>query len=539
VSNSAEKRVLIIDDIEGMRTQLRMTMTTAGFNKIQAARDIKDALARMKDTQFDVILCDYMMGDSTDGQQFLEYLRADNLLPRNTIFIMVTAEQSYARVVSASECAPDGYLLKPFTGSQFDARLEVLMEKQSFMEEINTLADQENWVDVINRCDKKISGEDPLGKKFLIDLLKIKAFAFQQLGDYAEAINAYNEIIAIRPLGWAKLGVSRMMHLMGDTGKAQALVREIIAEVPQFLAAYDFIGKTMVETGDKEGALAILQETRRVSPGSLSRLREMSHLALHLAKPEVAEELLNLALKKNKFSPVREMNDYVMLSKAMLAQSRPNDAMAILNEAAEAFPHGHERVLLLTAVSSVYFHEGNYQKAASVLEEAMSIENTGNLSSHATLSLSEACFLLGREEQAHEYLSNVVRHDSEDKTANTQIRDVCVKAGKSEEQTDEILGAIHKTVSQPHLAAGKAAAEGRFSESIQVLLKEIERAPNNLRIKGNAAILIAIDMVCNGVSESKMEQCLKFGKAISQKSPKHPKLVYLKALLSELDVSNK
>ena len=532
--NSAEKKVLIIDDLEGMRNQLRMTMTTAGFNKIQVARDIKDAMARMKNTQFDIILCDYIMGDSTDGQQFLEYLRSGNLLPRNTIFIMVTAEQSYAKVVSASECSPNGYLLKPFTGSQFEARLEVLMEKQFYLNEINIAADQMNWVEVISRCDAKIEVEEPLKNKYQIDLLKLKALAFQQLGDYPDAMLAYQEIIAIRPLGWAKLGLSRMIHLMGDTKKAQAVLQEIITETPQFLAAYDFIAQVMVDAGDKKGALEILNKTRNITLGSIPRLREMSGLAIHVGQPEVAEELMQLVIKKNKFSPVREMNDYVMLSKALVAQNLPREAMEVLSDAADAFPQGHEKVLRLTALSAVYFADGNLKKASSILEEAMADEKTGTLSSHAALSLSEACFLLGRVEQAHEYLAHVARDNSGSSSTHTQIMDMCVMAGKSKEQTEQIIGAIQETISQPQIAAGKAAAEGHFAESIQVLLQEIELAPNNLRLKGNAAILIAIDMICNGISEVKMEQCLNLGKMISQKSPKHPKLVYLKALLTEL-----
>jgi tetratricopeptide (TPR) repeat protein len=536
VKNSADKKVLIIDDLESMRTQLRLTMSTAGFVKIQAARDIKDALQRMKETHFDIILCDYIMGDSTDGQQFLEYIRTEDLLSRNTIFFMVTAEQSYSKVVNASECSPDGYLLKPFTGSQFDARLEILMEKQAYLSHINTSIDQKNWGEVINRCDKKMAADDPQQNKYLIDLLKIKGLAYQHRDEYGKALKAFQDIIAIRPLGWAKLGLSRMMHLMGDTENAQVLLNEVIKDAPQFLAAYDFIGQVMVETGNKKGALDILLKTRKIAAGSLPRLRQMSHLALHLNKPAIAEELMQLVIKKNKFSPVREMNDYVMLSKAMVAQERQPEAIDVLKAAADAFPDGHESVLLLSAVSSAYFSSGNYKKAASALEEAMSVVNTGNLSSQATLNLSTACLLLGRDEQAHEYLSNVVRHAPEQPSANDKIRDVCAMAGKNEEQTTQIIEAVHETISQAYLEAENLAVAGRFADSIKVLFKEIEKAPNNLKLKSNAAMLFAIDMICNGPSVPKMEQCLKLKKVITQKSPSYPKLIYLDALLTELGI---
>ena len=41
-----------------------------------------------------------------------------------TIFMMVTAERSYEKVVSAVELAPDDYLIKPFSGEVLRTRLE-------------------------------------------------------------------------------------------------------------------------------------------------------------------------------------------------------------------------------------------------------------------------------------------------------------------------------------------------------------------------------------------------------------------------------
>ena len=129
-SNIAEKWVLVIDDMEGMRSQLRMSLSSSGFAKLHVVSGIKEALERMASNRYDVILCDYSLGDSTDGQQFLEYLRTNDLITRNTIFFMITAEQVYEKVVTIAECAPDDYLLKPFTAAQFNARLEKLLEKQ-------------------------------------------------------------------------------------------------------------------------------------------------------------------------------------------------------------------------------------------------------------------------------------------------------------------------------------------------------------------------------------------------------------------------
>ena len=156
----SEKWVLVIDDMEGMRSQLRMALSSSGFAKLHVVGSIKDALERMAGNRYDVILCDYALGDSTDGQQFLEYLRTGDLISRNTIFVMITAEQAYEKVMAASECAPDDYLLKPFTAAQFNARLEKLMEKQLYFSPIDKATDAKNWAAAIAECDKKLSCRD-------------------------------------------------------------------------------------------------------------------------------------------------------------------------------------------------------------------------------------------------------------------------------------------------------------------------------------------------------------------------------------------
>jgi hypothetical protein len=45
-------------------------------------------------------MCDYNLGsDRKDGQQTLEEMRSCNHIPLETVFIMVTAETNYEKVV--------------------------------------------------------------------------------------------------------------------------------------------------------------------------------------------------------------------------------------------------------------------------------------------------------------------------------------------------------------------------------------------------------------------------------------------------------
>lgn len=156
----SNKKVLVIDDMAGMRNQLQQSLTHLGFDKLHVVSSIRDAITRIGVEKYDVILCDYFLGDSTNGQQFLEYLRTRDLIGRNTIFVMITAESSYERVVVASECAPDDYLLKPFTAEMLSTRLERLLERQDSFTKIDKAQDVHDWMRVVEECDRLLERKD-------------------------------------------------------------------------------------------------------------------------------------------------------------------------------------------------------------------------------------------------------------------------------------------------------------------------------------------------------------------------------------------
>jgi len=88
----------------------------------------------MHDKSFDIVLCDYNLGEGKDGQQVLEEAKEDSLLPYSSIFIMTTAENSMEMVMGAAEYQPDDYLSKPFTKQVLQTRLKRLLAALSLCE---------------------------------------------------------------------------------------------------------------------------------------------------------------------------------------------------------------------------------------------------------------------------------------------------------------------------------------------------------------------------------------------------------------------
>ena len=65
------KKVLIIDDLPDMRTMLRTLVASLGTDDIKTARDGEQAMTLMEHERFDIVLCDYSLGEGKDGQQVL------------------------------------------------------------------------------------------------------------------------------------------------------------------------------------------------------------------------------------------------------------------------------------------------------------------------------------------------------------------------------------------------------------------------------------------------------------------------------------
>lgn len=105
---TASKRVLVVDDEEGIREVVDMILSAEGY-EVVAAADGAAALAAAGERPPDVVLLDMRM-PGMDGWQFAEaYRQAPG---RHAPIVVMTAAQDAAS--RASEVAADGCLAKPF-----------------------------------------------------------------------------------------------------------------------------------------------------------------------------------------------------------------------------------------------------------------------------------------------------------------------------------------------------------------------------------------------------------------------------------------
>src|SRR5258708_10234813 len=112
VASSLAMPVLVVDDSRTMARLARNLLMLIGFHQVDNVFDGVTALARLRERQYGLVICDWNMQPMT-GHALLKAIRADPDLQRLPV-IMVTAETTRENVLAAKEAGANGYIIKPF-----------------------------------------------------------------------------------------------------------------------------------------------------------------------------------------------------------------------------------------------------------------------------------------------------------------------------------------------------------------------------------------------------------------------------------------
>jgi tetratricopeptide (TPR) repeat protein len=524
----SDKQVLIIDDMPDMRSSLRSQIATLAIEKVAVAGNVRDALEQLKKKKFDIILCDYFLGGNTDGQQLLEYLRSTSIISRATLFIMVTAETGYESVITAAECLPDDYLLKPFTAETLKSRFERLLDKKERLAAIDKLQDQGRWLEIIPACDAIIAAKD----KYLIDAMRIKGNALTMSGQLEAARDFYQQALALRPMPWAKLGLARALRGLGHGDEARTLLGDIVAENPNFLSAYDMLGHIHMEEGRGKEALEVLDRACTVSPNSLARHRSIAGIAEDVADFERVEKALSVVVRKTKNSPLRNSADYAKLGNALTEMGEVGKAVEVLDEAKTSFREAGD-VRLLSAVEAVtHFRAGNVDLAKQALDRALQGE-TAKLPEATALAIAKACLVHEKQDEATAILRDVIQNNPDATAVHARVHGVMKQHG-GEEASQRLIELSVKEIIQLNNAAVEKAKAGEFTVASKMLSEAAARLPNNLQIVANASFCLLLDVFQIAFDVDKLREAQALRDSVMAKNPNHPKLADIADVLAKI-----
>ncbi|GAB5377044.1 MAG: response regulator [Acuticoccus sp.] len=118
--------VLVVDDYKTMIRIIKNLLKQIGFSDVDDASDGTEALAKLKEKSYGLVISDWNMEPMT-GYELLQKVRGDDDL-KAIPFIMVTAEAKSENVVAAKEAGVSNYIVKPFNAQTLKGKIESVFQ---------------------------------------------------------------------------------------------------------------------------------------------------------------------------------------------------------------------------------------------------------------------------------------------------------------------------------------------------------------------------------------------------------------------------
>jgi DNA-binding NarL/FixJ family response regulator len=481
---NAQLSVLIVDPNPGLRANLQNMLNQSGVTRIESAVNASTAIKALGRKSFDVILCEYELGSGTtsnegqDGQQLLEDLRHHRIIPPWAIFIMLTAEGAYGKVVSAAELTPTDYILKPFTAQVLHERIQKAVTRRTALLPVYQLIAQGRAREAIDAAIESARTRPA----YALDFARLRAELHVSLKEHELAETVYNDVLAVKPVGWARLGLARAIAAQGRTLDAIPLLEQLVADNPRLMAAYDLLARCQQERGDAALAKKTLEDAVAISPYVVRRLRKLGEVALEAGDTDGAEKSFRQVVTRSRFSEFRNPEDHVNLVRALVGKGDPAGASTVIRDLERSL-RGTPAADTCKAISVALVHDaaGNAAAAVKELKTAVDAVRAGDpLSPNMRVGLAQSCLAHRLDDEASEMMLGAL-NGGDDALSAQQALNVFVKAGRP----DLADGMGKQLRAQAQILLGVADEKRNMGDvrgAVQTLLEALHMAPNNLQV---------------------------------------------------------
>lgn len=472
-----QSTTLVIDDFQSMRAMVMTFLKTMGVTRIDNVGTAQEALALLAKNKYDIVICDYNLGQGQNGQQILEEAKYKNYIGYSTIWMMVTAEKTMDMFMGAAETKPDDYLLKPITETLLEARLNKLIEKKQSLEPIEKAVKSKDYLRAIALCDEQLKTPSTNTQ----ELQRIKSELLVSTGDFPAAKAYFESILAVRSMPWAKTGLGKVHFLTKDYFRAKEIFQEILDENKMYLEAADWLAKTLDALGDLQEAQNVLDTAMALSPNAAGRQKSLADAAYKNGHLDLAQTSYEKAIKLGEHSVHKSSNTYSGLAKVLTAKDDPAEALRVLDRSRTQFKGDPEAALQAAVIEGMAYQKmGQPEKAtaALVVAEELMRSQPKSVSMTTTLDMAEVFFKLGQKDKACGLLENVVKNNHENADIINMVEGVFEKAGMGGEG-DELIKKSTQEVININNQGVILANEGKFEEGIKLMKKALQTLPNS------------------------------------------------------------
>ena len=475
---------LVIDDFENFRLSIRQMLRSCGADSIELVSNASQAIQHCTYNHVDVVLCDFNLGEGKNGQHILEDLRYKKLLKRSSLFLMVTAETSKEMVMGAREYQPDAYLTKPINRAVLEKRLSALISQRNTLMPINREIDRENYPEAISLCLQML----PRQPRYKTWLMKTLGDLYFQLGDLAHALKIYDDVLAQRELSWARLGRCKVLLANRSFDQAVDGLREVIANHPDYMEAYDLLAEGFERQGRPTQAQQVLEKAIEHSPNALLRQKHLAQLAGSNQDLETSSEAWQRTVELGTHSIHDNSEHYLALGQALSDLSEGNleeegkekarEALTVLKKMEKRF-EAEEGISLRSQIVQcrVYAGQGQDKEATKILERIRpELDNAAALDAATGLDYAKTLFRLGHESDAKALLREMSERFSNEPDILQKI----------ESLLDEPVGFRQKIKARTLNRDGiKAFEAGNLQEAVEIFSKALEIVPDHAALNLN------------------------------------------------------
>ncbi|MES2130151.1 MAG: response regulator [Pseudomonadota bacterium] len=524
------KRYLIIEDMEQVRQMLQKLLQGLGAKLIEHATNGGEAIGHLSHYRYDVVLCDYNLGEAKNGQQVLEEARERVLVPPSCVWMMVTADKSAETVMGSAEHQPDGYLLKPISEAGLYSRLTRAVQRRSVFHQIDETYLAKDYLRAAAMCDAQLQATPA----YSLDLMRMKGTLLVKAGELDKARVVYEAVLAERETSWAMSGLAAIRLQAGEAQAARLLFERVIEANRYYLDAYDQLSVAYQKLGMNDAACEVLEKAVQLSPNSVTRQQNIGDIALKMGNLPMAEKAYRKCIAIGEYSVRKTSAPYFGLARVCGQQENTVEAMQLLATAQRDFPDEPLKLRAKYAETLVLHESGDYVRAhrsgqdlAALLEAEKEYPDTATCLDIANLLVS-----VGVRDGAARVLVYLVRNHDDDTQILKEAQKVFDKA-RMEEGEELIMDARKYAADMMNQGLLLWKAD-RLDEAVAWTRTARSALPNNLRVLFNSAQVIITHLRQVGYDAELAGEARQVLMRIDKVTPNHPRFAQLIEELEEL-----
>lgn len=526
-----KKRCLIVDDLTEVRAAYKRMLRSFGATEIDTAATGDQAMQMCEARQYGMIICDYNLDESKDGQQVLEELRHMQLLKYTTLFVIITAETSREMVLGAIENQPDDYITKPISQKMMRSRLDRALLKHEELYQIKSAMDTKSYGRAIRLCDEKIKD----GSRYRWECVRYKAQIYWLMGDVEAARGIYEKALEEKEFVWAKIGLAKTLIQGEHYDNIEPILKGILRDDHRYIEAHDILSEFYEKTRQFTKAQEATKTATQLSPKSILRHRRLAELAEENQDDETCLKAYEEAIRWNYNSCHADAEDYLGLARKTVsvtkgrkdreAVDKTKKALNLLERMMRRFPERKNKVKSGLIESQLHFNQGKEHFAKSALELAeREYEILEPKEMDARLDFAQSQLLCGDRKKAYKELHLISKECANDKR-------ILEKVDKISEEPITVAG---KQCAADLSRSGIEAYQRKDYDASLVIFKDaLKMFPNHTGVNLNMVQVALAKTEAEGETKELYDCCKNCLFRIDSLSENHKQYERFKFLLNQ------